>query len=118
MPLPLTDPDTLLEELLQDLPPGDRADGTRIQSVCASQAGQDTWATLAGRLLLLWRGQIFARGGRHLDSPVRVYDGPSGGGALACLWSLGASEAAAYAPPVRRAAPAAGAALCRERRQP
>jgi hypothetical protein len=70
MQLPLTDPDTLFEELLQDLPPETVQMAREFKAFVRAKKVKTPCATLTGGLLILWLGQIFARGGRHLYSPL------------------------------------------------
>ena len=59
MQLPLTDPDTLFEELLQDLPP-ETAHMAREFKAFVRAKKVKTRAPLASGLLILWLGQILA----------------------------------------------------------
>ena len=56
MQMPPRDPDTLFEDLLQDLPPETTSNGTGIQSLCAGEKGQDSPATLTRGLFILRLG--------------------------------------------------------------
>ena len=70
MQLPLTDPDTLFEELLQDLPAETVQMARAFKAFVRAKKVQDTSATLACGLLILRVGQTLARDGRHLYGPV------------------------------------------------
>ena len=63
MQLPLTDSDTLFEELLQASPLSQWR-WQRVQSLCKGQEGEDTRATLADGLLIL-----------SVDKPLREVAG-------------------------------------------
>src|ERR1700758_2721875 len=90
MQLPLTDPDTLFEELLQDLP----SETVQMARECKAFVRAKKVKTPAQllRVVFLYCG---------LDKPLRV----------------GASDAPADAPYVRCGYPAYGAALCGHRRE-
>src|SRR6266436_6160287 len=90
----------------------DGADGAGVQSLWAGQEGQNARATLAGGLLLWWLGQTLARGGGDLYGAVGVHHGPIGGGGLARVWSVGASDAPADAAAVLGGHAADGVPLC------
>jgi hypothetical protein len=66
MQLPLTDPDTLFEELLQDLPPETMQMAREFKAFVRAKKVK----TPAGGLLILWLGQTLTRGGGHLYGPV------------------------------------------------
>src|SRR5215467_10434592 len=95
----------------------DGADGAGVQSLCTGQEGQNTRATLTSGLLILWLGQILAGGGGDLYGAVRGHHGPSGGGALARVWSVGAGDAPADAVAVLGGHAAGGTPLCGHRCQ-
>jgi hypothetical protein len=97
MQLPLTDPDRLFEELLQDLPPETVQMAREFKAFVRAKKVQTPEQLLRVVFLLLWLGQILARGGGDLYGTVRGHHGPIGGGALARMWSMGASAAPADA---------------------
>jgi hypothetical protein len=74
MQLPLTDPDTLFEELLQDIPaetvPMAREFKAFVRAKKVKTPAQLLRVVFLCGLLILWVGQTLARGGRHLYGPV------------------------------------------------
>ena len=70
MQLPLTDPDTLFEELLQDLPAESLQMARAFKAFVRAKKVKTPTQTLADGLLILWVGQTLARGSRDLYGPV------------------------------------------------
>ena len=118
MQLPSTDPETLVAERWQDLPP------PTVQRARAVNAGVSPTQVKTPeprlRLVLCYGGldTPWRESGRDLHGPVRVPDGAIGGGALTCLWPKGPRPAEPEAPDGAWGIPPRGLALCGHRREP
>ena len=70
MQLPLTDPDTLFEELLEDLPAESVQMARAFKAFVRAKKVKTPAQLLRMVFFILWVGQTLARGSRDLYGPV------------------------------------------------